>query len=166
VIATLAGSCYAARWSRSRVRTIRLTQRRFAVLCVLGYVALSWAVRFDMHLNQQDASLVYPLDTFSMYGRMPGEDRSHLLVRDARGAVHRVTDFRAFTCDEPLSGSDARCTDRQGIRYHYDDLTRYIESHPGPGTTDVELITRTWDFSDGAPVRTSDCVIAHCKVAR
>ena len=54
---------------------------RFAILCVLGY-------------GEGNASIVYPLDTFSMYARMPGEDRSHLLVRDASGTVHRVTAFR------------------------------------------------------------------------
>jgi hypothetical protein len=142
-------------------------QRRFGVLCVLGYVALSWAMRFDMSLGEQIASLLYPLDTFSMYAGMPGEDRSHLLIRDRQGAVHRVTDFRAFDCAEPITGSAAQCADKRGIRYHFEDLARYIERHVGPGDADVELITRTWEIRSGTPpVQTSDCVIAHCRVSR
>lgn len=145
---------------------LALTPRRFAVLCILAYIALAWAVRFDSRLNRQDASLVYPLDTFSMYGGLPEQDRSHLLVRDAQGAVHRVEDFRAFDCAEPLSGPGARCAEHQGIKYHYDDLVRHIEKHRGAGDIEVELITRTWEFEPGGAVRTSDCVVAHCKVAR
>jgi hypothetical protein len=118
-----------------------------------------------MRLGQHIASLVYPLDTFSMYATLPGEDRSHLLVRDQQGAVHRVTDFRSFDCAEPVTGSSAQCADKRGIPYHYDDLARYIESHTGPGESDVELITRTWDLGS-TPLQTSDCIIAHCKVAR
>jgi hypothetical protein len=136
------------------------------VLCVLGYVVLSWAVRFDMRLGAQIASLVYPLDTFSMYAGMPGADTSHLLVRNRDGAVHRVEDFRAFECAEPLTGPAAACQSTRGIPYHYEDLTRYIARHAGPGGEDVELITRTWEFRAGAPVKTSDCVIARCTVAR
>jgi hypothetical protein len=132
---------------------------------VLAYVALSWAGRFDMRLGEQIASLVYPLDTFSMYARMPAAQESHLLVRDHEGVVHRVTDFRSFDCAEPLTGTDARCP--HGIPYHYEDLTRYIESHAGPGEREVELIARTWTLEPGAPpAPTSDCVVAHCRVAR
>ena len=119
-----------------------------------------------MRLGAQTASLIYPLDTFSMYARMPGEDRSMLLVRDSTGVVHRVTDFRAFDCPEPLTGRAARCADRRGIAYHYEDLARYVESHSGPGELEVDLITRSWDFRRAAPPQTSDCVIAHCKAAR
>ena len=132
---------------------------------MLGYVLLSWLVRFDMRLGQQIASLVYPLDTFSMYGGMPGEDRSALLVRDPNDDVHRVTAFRAFSCAESLTGA-AACGERHGIPYLYEDLVHYIESHPGPGVRDVELIARTWEIRSGAPPRRiSDCVIAHCKVS-
>lgn len=134
---------------------------------MLGYVVLSWSVRFDMRLGHQIASLVYPLDTFSMYSGMPGEDRSHLLVRDRQGEVHRVTAFRTFACAEPIVGSAIPCATRRGIPYLDEDLTRYIQSHPGPGEEDVELISRTWELRRGAaPVQTSDCVIAHCKVSR
>ena len=142
-------------------------QVRFATLCVLLYVALSWSVRFDMRLGEQIASLVYPLDTFSMYARMPGEDRSHLLIRDAHGGVYRVTSFRSFECVEPFTGPTARCASKRGIPYHYDDLTDYIQKHAGSGELDVDLITRTWELRSGAPPEhTSDCVIAHCKVSR
>jgi hypothetical protein len=131
-------------------------------------VVLSWAMRFDMRLGQQIASLLYPLDTFSMYARMPGaEDVGHLLVRDRQGTVHRVTDFRSFDCVEPVNGSAAHCADRRGIPYHYDDLAHYIQNHTGSGVVDVDLITRTWELRAGsAPVRTSDCIVTHCKVAR
>lgn len=134
---------------------------------MLAYIALAWMVRFDLRLNSQDASLVYPLDTFSMYGIMPDHDRSHLVVRDAAGVLHRVTDFRAYRCVEPLSGPDVRCAREQGIRYHYEEFVRYIEGHPGDGDIDVELINRTWQFPPvGGVLQSSDCVVAHCKVAR
>jgi hypothetical protein len=140
---------------------------RFGVLCVLGYVALSWAVRFDMRRGEQIASLLYPLDTFSMYAPGPAAYMSHLLIRDGQGVVHRVTDFRFFDCAEPITGTAAHCADTHGIEYHYDDLTHYIETHAGRGELAVEIISRTWQMRSGAPpVQTSDCVIAHCKVAR
>lgn len=146
---------------------IRTGQLRFGILCLLGYVALSWAVRFDMRLGEQIVSLVYPLDTFSMYAGMPGEDRSLLLVRDRQGGVHRITAFRSFDCAEPIAGSASQCADRRGIPYLSEDLTRYVQTHPGPGDLEVELITRTWELRPGAaPVQVSDCVVAHCKVSR
>jgi hypothetical protein len=145
----------------------RLSPRHFGLLCLLGYVALSWAARFDMRLGAQTASLVYPLDTFSMYARMPGEDRSVLLVRDTNGTIHRVTEFQAFDCAEPLSGPAARCADKRGIAYHYEELAHYVDAHIGRGgEQEIELITRTWNFRRGAPPETSDCVITRCKVAR
>lgn len=147
--------------------TIRSRHLRFGALCVLGYVALSWTARFDMRLNEQDTSLLYPLDTFSMYARPPGEDRSLLLVRTADGVVHPVTDFRAFACAAPILGSSARCAETRGIQYHFEDLARYIETHPGSGTLDVELVTRTWEIEPGkAPVHRDDCVVTRCRVAR
>jgi hypothetical protein len=102
-----------------------------------------------------------------MYAGVPGEHMSHLLIRDQQGAaVHRVTAFRSFDCVEPITGDAARCADRRGIEYHYDDLTNYIRSHAGPGEVEVELISRTWQIRAGAPpVQTSDCVVAHCKVS-
>lgn len=145
---------------------IRSDHLRFGALCVLGYVVLSWLVRFDMRLGDQIASLVYPLDTFSMYGGMPGEDRSALLVRDGDGTVHRVTAFDAFSCAEPLSGASAACVQQHGIPYLYEDRVHYIETHAGPGRREVELVTRTWEIRSGAaPRQTSDCVIAHCRVS-
>ena len=133
---------------------------------MLGYVALSWLVRFDMSGGEQIASLVYPLDTFSMYAGMPGDESSALLVRAGDGGVQRVTAFRAFSCDEPIPGASAARACPQAIPYLYDDLVHYIESHPGPGTRDAELITRTWKIRSGtAALPASDCVIAHCKVS-
>jgi hypothetical protein len=141
-------------------------QRRFGILCVLVYVVLSWVVRFDTRRGEQNASLAYPLDTFSMYAVVPEEYMSHLLIRDARGEVHRVTAFRAFDCAEPVTGSAAACADERGIEYHYDDLVRYIQGHSGGGEQDVALISRTWRIRAGAaPERTADCVIAHCRVS-
>ena len=149
------------------IPTGRAGHLRFAVLCVLGYVMLSWAVRIDMRGGQQMASLLYPLDTFSMYARMPSENISHLMIRDAQGTVHRVTDFASFDCAEPVTGDRARCADRHGIRYLHADLTRHIQTHAGPGTSEVELISRTWRVRLGElPAHVSDCVVAHCKVSR
>jgi hypothetical protein len=146
---------------------IRRAPRRFGVLCLLAYVALSWAMRFDMRLGEQIISLVYPLDTFSMYARMPPAYESHLLVRDRQGTVHRVMDFRSFDCAGPLTGPAVPCAGAHGIPYHFEDLIRYVESHPGPGQLDAELITRTWELHAGAaPVPVSDCVLAACRVAR
>ena len=152
-----------ARDASANEGVIRNHRLRFGTLCVLGYVALSWAARFDMRLGAQITSLVYPLDTFSMYGGTPGSESSALLVRDADGGVHRVTAFRAFSCADGLSAGGA-CP--QGIQYLHEDLLDYIEKHAGPGSHEVDVIARTWQIRKGAaPVRASDCVIAHCKVS-
>jgi hypothetical protein len=144
----------------------RMAQLRFGILCVLGYVALSWAVRFDLRLGSQIASLVYPLDTFSMYAGMPGADRSHLLMRDREGRVHRITAFHSFDCAEPIDGPGSRCSERRGIPYLAEDFIRYIREHRGAGEREVELIGRTWELRPGAPpVQVPDCVIARCKVS-
>ncbi len=146
---------------------IRLSQRRFGVLCLLAYVFLSWSARFDMRLGAQGASLVYPLDTFSMYGRMPEHDTSYPLLRGADGTEYRITDFSAFACREPITGPDAACADARGILYHYEEMAEYIRRHPGDGDQPVELVTRTWTLHPGsAPEPTRDCVIAHCLVRR
>ena len=139
---------------------------RFGTLCVLAYVLVSWLVRFDMRLGEGIASVVYPFDTFSMYGGMPGNDSTALLIRDGDGNVHRVTAFHAFSCGEPVPDASTVSTCPHSIPYLHDDLVHYIESHPGPGRRDVELIARTWDIRSGAaPVQKSDCVVAHCKVS-
>jgi hypothetical protein len=124
-----------------------------------------------MRLGEQIASLMYPLDTFSMYARIPAEEMSHLLIRDADGAVHRVTDFRSFACAEPLTGSAARCPDRHGIQYLSEDLTNYIRQHQATDESqvraEVDLIARTWRIRSGtAPVQIPDCVVTRCKVAQ
>ena len=155
------------RSSESVARSTRADHLRFGILCVLGYVALSWSVRFDMPRGEQIASLMYPLDTFSMYAGVPGEFMSALLIRDDQGRVHQITDFRAFSCEEPVTGNTAACGDSQWIQYLHDDLTHYVEAHPGPGDSEVVLIARTWQLRPGAsPLHTEDCVIAHCKVSR
>ena len=142
-------------------------RRRFGLLCALAYIALAWAVRFDMQLGDQMASLLYPLDTFSMYAGPPGEYVSHPLIRDQDGRVHRITSYRAFACTEAVARPAARCVNNTGYAYLYDDLARYIEGHPGPGAADVELIYRTWQVRAGAaPTPVSDCVIAHCRASR
>lgn len=148
-------------------RRWRLDRRRFGFLCALGYIALAWAVRFDMRLGDQMASLLYPLDTFSMYAGPPGEYVSHPLVRDQDGSVHRITSYRVFACDDPVTRPAARCVNDSGYAYLYDDLAHYIEAHPGAGEADVELIYRTWEVRAGAaPTPISDCVIARCKASR
>ena len=138
---------------------------RLGILLVLAYVALSWAARFDMRLG--DASLVYPLDTFSMYAGAPADTIGHLLIRDADGELHRVRDFSAYHCDAELKRGATRCADQQGFGYHYDDLIRYIDGQRGLGTIPVDLIFRTWRLHQSEPPSVdADCVIAHCTVSR
>jgi hypothetical protein len=140
---------------------------RFAVLCVLTYLFLAWVARFDMGTSPHVASLVYPLDTFSMYAGVPSHDVSHLLLRDRAGSTHDVTAFRTFDCADPVLGLGTRCTAGNHIPYHYDDLTHYIASHPGAGDMEVELIARTWHIpTGGAAVETADCVVTRCRVGR
>jgi len=138
--------------------------RRFGILSVLAYVALSWAARFDMALGV--ASLVYPLDTFSMYAGSPGNAIGHLVVRDAVGGIHGVRDFAAYRCDAELKRGATRCRDLGGFAYHYDDLVRYIDDHRGSGATAVDLVYRTWHLEPREPPSVeADCVIADCMVA-
>lgn len=144
----------------------RSSQRRFGALLVLAYVFLSWLVRFDMRLGGQIASLVYPLDTFSMYAGAPGEDRSHLLIRDRQGAVHRITAFRSFDCAATVDAAGIACAERRGIPYMVEDFARYIETHRGAGDLEVEVIARTWELHAGAaPTQVDDCVVTRCKVS-
>jgi hypothetical protein len=146
--------------------SIRASQLRFGLLLVLAYVALSWAVRFDMRLGAQIASLVYPLDTFSMYAGTPREDRSHLLLRDQQGGVYRITAFRSFDCAEAIDSVGAACSERRGIPYMVEDFARYIRAHRGTGEIEVDVIARTWELHAGAaPTQLPDCVVTHCKVS-
>jgi hypothetical protein len=141
-------------------------RRRFGIVSVLAYAALSWAARFDMSLGEQIASLVYPLDTFSMYAGPPADTIGHLLVRDAVGEIHRVRDFAAYHCDAELKRGATRCADQPGFAYHYDDLVRYVDGHSGSGATPVDLIYRTWRLQPSEPPSVeADCLIAHCMVA-
>ena len=142
-------------------------RRRFGILLILAYAALSWAARFDMGLGEQIASLVYPLDTFSMYAGPPGDRIGHLLVRDQAGEIHRVRDFAAYSCDAELKRGATSCADQPGFAYHYDDLVRYIDGHSGSGAIPVDLIFRTWRLQQSKPPSVeADCVISHCMVAR
>lgn len=144
----------------------RRPQVRFGFLCVLAYVALSWTVRSDLRLGTQIASLIYPFDTFSMYARLPGDEMGHVMVRDAGGDVHRVTAFGSFDCQRPVSGPDARCSERNRIQYLHEKLVRHVENHPGRGGEPADLILRSWRLRPGAAVeRLPDCVISRCTVA-
>jgi hypothetical protein len=136
------------------------------VLCVLGYVALAWAVRFDLPQGDQIASLVYPLDTFSMYAQAPSPQMSYMLIRDS-GGVHQITDFRSFDCSGSVTGDVAPCAGGRPIQYLHDDQIHYIQDHRGSGGDDAELVIRTWQLQPGAPVlQTADCVVAQCRVSR
>jgi len=142
-------------------------RRRFGIVLILAYAALSWAARFDMGLGEQIASLVYPLDTFSMYAGPPGDRIGHLLVRDSVGEIHGVRDFAAYRCDAELERGATSCADQPGFAYHYDDLVHYIGDHGGSGAIPVDLIFRTWRLQQSEPPSVeADCVISHCMVAR
>ncbi|MCX4243660.1 hypothetical protein [Paraliomyxa miuraensis] len=140
---------------------------RFGILCALSYLMVSWVVRFDMVRGTQIASLVYPFDTFSMYSTMPEAQSSHLLARDERGDVHSITSFRSFDCDAPIDSRASACGTRATIQYLDDDLVDYIQTHPGSGSSQVDIIRRTWMVFAGRPPRPSgDCVITACRVSR
>ena len=161
----MAGEPSASAPDPAEAASVHAARLRFGVLCVLAYVALSWSFRFDMRLGKQMVSLVYPLDTFSMYATTPGDRASRLLIRDADGRMHHIEDFRSYDCAEPVTGSEVRCADRLGIDYIHEELTRYIETHGGPGEREVELVARTWVIRRGeSPIHESDCVVAHCRV--
>lgn len=138
---------------------------RFAILGILAYVAAAWAVRLDLHRGRQIASLVYPLDTFSMYATGPGPHVSQLLLRDRQGRVHRVTDFDAFACS-PLQS----CADAGAIPYHDADLLRHIQLHalaaPSQASAvPMDLVRRTWTLRAWtSPRLQGDCTLASCAV--
>ena len=79
------------------------------------------------------ASLVYPLDTFSMYAGAAGEYVS--LSADTRsggrGTPHH--DYRAFACVGAGTRPAAGCADNSGFAYLYDDWPATLKRHPGPG---------------------------------
>lgn len=147
---------------------MRSARLRFGVMCIVGYVLLSWLVRFDMRRGSQIASLVYPLDTFSMYSSVPAGAMSHLLWRTASGQTTAVDAFGAFDCGGPLVGRPLPCHDDPNFAYHYDDLLRFIDQHASSGLTDeMELISRTWSVEPGGkPVVVADCVVARCRVGQ
>ncbi len=143
--------------------------QRFGIVCALAYVALAWAVRVDTRFGKLNASLVYPLDTFSMYSEMPEPAQTGLLLLDAGGGVHRVGDFGAFACDAPVRGPYEKCPPLR-LRHKTDELLRRIESHRladrGQGEP-MALVARTWLLQPGrAPALSNDCRIARCAVLR
>jgi hypothetical protein len=145
------------------MRETRVAYQRFGILCVLGYVALSWAFRFDLRRGEQIASLVYPFDTFSMYARVSDARVGHLLLIDERGEAHRVLSFTTFECRWPVE--TPACVDHS-IKYHDDDLMHHIASNAGTGGTPMQLIRRSWRVRpDGPPVPLEDCTLAQCRVA-
>ncbi len=144
-------------------------QQRFGIVCALAYVALAWAVRVDTRFGQLNASLVYPLDTFSMYSEMPQPGQTGLLLLDAGGGVHRIGDFGSFACDAPVRGPYDNCPPL-GLRHKTDELLRRIELHRMPDRAQGEpmaLVARTWRLRPGeVPVLSDDCRIARCAVLR
>jgi hypothetical protein len=139
---------------------------RFAILCVLGYLAASWIVRFDTPDGEHNASLTYPFDTYSMYSRSMPDDVARVVVRTADGGFRHVTDFRAFACDPPPDITRRCGSDAVSIAYVDDDAMRWIHDHTGPGTERVEIVRRAWSFGHGAPAEQAPCVIGICTVDR
>lgn len=143
--------------------------QRFGLLCAAAYIALSWSVRVDTPGGRQNASLVYPLDTFSMYSELPDAAQTALLLRDRRGGIHRVEDFSAFTCDANLRGPYPACATSLGRRHKTEEQFRRMQRGRTADAAGepVELIARTWSLAPGTPPRFShDCRIAQCTVRR
>ncbi|MFN8644263.1 MAG: hypothetical protein U0802_22365 [Candidatus Binatia bacterium] len=66
-----------------------------------------------------------------------------------------------------MLGPTARCIETRGIPYHYEDLARWVEQHPGTGELEVELVTRTWRVGAGSAVEVvGDCLVARCRACR
>ena len=145
----------------------RIDRRRFAIAVFLLYVLASWGLRFDMRRGAQIASLIYPLDTFSMYSSMPDPRVAHLLLRDAGGGVHAVMSFSSFDCGPALHGAESDCVDGDLIEYHFDDLVTYIDGRRGDGEVAMDLIVRRWQVAAGeAPTPAGDCLLRQCRVKR
>lgn len=142
---------------------------RLGILCLLGYLAIAWALRFDTRAGARNASLVYPFETFSMYATVKEPVVSSVVVRDARGEVARVTAFATFDCAPPPVMIGGPCDAPRGARIAYldDDAAQYVRTHPGGGPERVELVRRTWALPRGGPPGPpTDCVLSRCRVTR
>jgi len=138
---------------------------RFAILCVLGYLAVAWVLRFDTRDAPHNASLTYPFDTYSMYSGSMSSQAARIVLRTSDGTYHRVTDFHAFGCEPPIEASH-RCSDSEGhtIAYVDDDTVRWITDHAGTGSERVEIVRRSWSLSNGLTT-TTECVLTQCTAA-
>ncbi len=140
---------------------------RFAIVCVLTYVALSFLVRFDMRRGEHIASLVYPLDTFSMYAHAAPLRTSYLVARDARGRVHAIESFRIFDCGGPVRPEVHACGRVRAVEYVDSALLHYVNRHRGRGEVQVDIVRQTWAIRAGTPPRRiGECVLARCRAAR
>jgi hypothetical protein len=145
---------------------------RFAILCVLGYVAASWVMRFDTGDGTHNASLTYPFDTFSMYaGTMPSS-AARMVVRTGDGSFRRIDEYHAFDCDPPID-HPLDCDDAEGgasIPYVDHDAAHWIVDHgatdpPGAGAERIEIVRRSWSLSDDAVTSVGVCVLTTCTAA-
>ena len=145
-----------------------LTQRtRFGLLLATAYLALSWAVRVDTRAGRQNASLVYPLDTFSMYADLPEPQQTAILLRDARGNVHRVEDYAAFACEPLAEPLFTQCPTPIRLGHKGDEVLRHVRRHAAPAVdgVPVQLIARSWQLRPGdLPQWQNDCLLARCVV--
>lgn len=138
----------------------------FAIALTLAYVAASWAVRFDWGRNRQIASLVYPLDTFSMYAASSGPRTSLMMLRDSDSASHRIEHFSAFDCRP----SAHTCDSSAAIAYHDRDNHGFIARHAAKRDNQrpwqrMDLVIRSWAVRPWQrPATLPDCVVAHCDV--
>jgi hypothetical protein len=115
---------------------------------------------------------LYPFSTFSMYSGTHQRNASRIVARDRLGALHEVTDFSAWSCDEPPDPSGETCLGGGAI-YAIGYIDRASIAHvlehgpaapPAPATEPVLLVRHVWYLDD--PGRADDCFIAHCRVAR
>lgn len=156
---------------------MRLTPTaRFGLAAASVYVALSWAFRFPTAHGAHNASLVYPLDTFSMYAEEAPERVGAFVVRVEGGSTEPLGAFSALECETRegapflrADGSyDVACeSDGEHIEYLDADLGAYLRAHPGTGPLEVEIVRRTWTTPrDGPLAAPIDCVLARCRAAR
>jgi hypothetical protein len=140
---------------------------QLGLLLGLGFLAASWAWREDGRLGRQIASLVYPLDTFSMYATTWQDEVSIPLLIDKAGHSHWPYHLAAFACT-PIADADQSCARGRAIGYHDDELLRHVRSHPlPPGQQGVpmQLVRRHWKLTAGqVPKQLADCPLQQCLV--